>query len=39
MCVVIRSSVHSVRFGQLLRFAAHKRIVNTSILTRAMHGS
>ena len=27
MCVGIRSSLHSVRFGQLLR-CAHKRIVN-----------
>ena len=27
MCVCIRSSLHSVRFGQLLR-CAHKRIVN-----------
>ena len=28
MCVGTRSSIHSVRFGQLLR-CAHKRIVNT----------
>ncbi len=27
MCVVIRSSLHSVRFGKLLR-CAHKRIAN-----------
>ena len=31
MCVGIRSSLHSVRFGQLLR-RAHKRIVNIGLI-------
>ena len=32
MFVCIRSSLHSVRFGQLLR-CAHKRFVNNAIFT------